>query len=60
MIESNLVEGRQHLVAGQTLTYGQSITDACIGWDDTVRCLEQLAKGVRTRRDQVAKGDVAS
>lgn len=58
MIESNLVEGRQNLIPGQSLTYGQSITDACIGWDDTARCLEQLAKGVRTRRGQ-AKGNVA-
>ena len=37
MIESNLVAGSQPLVEGKPLTYGQSITDACIGWDETVR-----------------------
>jgi 3-deoxy-7-phosphoheptulonate synthase len=58
MIESNLVEGRQNLNAGKPLTYGQSITDACIGWEDTVKVLEQLANGVCNRRDQ-ARGDVA-
>ncbi len=46
MIESFLVEGRQ----GKPLTYGQSITDACIGWQDTVPLLEQLAEAVRQRR----------
>ena len=38
MIESHLVGGRQDLGAGQPLAYGQSITDACLGWDDTVPC----------------------
>ena len=47
MIESNLVAGRQRL--GKELTYGQSITDACIGWDDTVKCLDQLAEAVDKR-----------
>src|SRR3546814_2925548 len=41
MIESNLVEGRQDLVAGQTLTYGQSITDGCISWDSSIQVLER-------------------
>ena len=50
MLESNLVEGRQDLVAGKSLTYGQSITDACISWDATVPILEKLAEAVRTRR----------
>ncbi|MDS1142030.1 3-deoxy-7-phosphoheptulonate synthase AroG [Pusillimonas sp. SM2304] len=50
MIESNLVGGRQDLVAGQNLTYGQSITDGCIDWDDSVRVLERLAAAVRHRR----------
>ncbi|HXC53259.1 MAG TPA: 3-deoxy-7-phosphoheptulonate synthase, partial [Candidatus Limnocylindrales bacterium] len=50
MLESNLVEGRQDLVAGQPLTYGQSITDACISWDTTVPVLETLAEAVRARR----------
>lgn len=48
--ESNLVEGRQELTSGQPLVHGQSITDACIGWDDTVRLLDRLAEAVRTRR----------
>ncbi|MCG9649221.1 3-deoxy-7-phosphoheptulonate synthase AroG [Vibrio brasiliensis] len=51
MIESHLVEGRQDLVEGETLTYGQSITDACIGWDDTEKVLRQLADAVAARRN---------
>ena len=43
MIESNLVAGRQDLVAGQTLTYGQSITDGCIDWESSVAVLGALA-----------------
>ncbi|MGL5222440.1 MAG: 3-deoxy-7-phosphoheptulonate synthase, partial [Plesiomonas shigelloides] len=50
MIESHLVEGRQDLVLGQPLTFGQSITDACIGWDDTENVLRHLAASVRARR----------
>jgi 3-deoxy-7-phosphoheptulonate synthase len=50
MIESHLVAGRQDLVAGRPLTYGQSITDACIGWEESVRALELLAGAVRERR----------
>jgi len=50
MLESNLVEGRQNVVAGQPLTYGQSITDPCISWDDTRPLLEELAAAVRRRR----------
>lgn len=50
MIESHLVEGRQELVPGQPLTFGQSITDACIGWDDTENVLRHLAASVRARR----------
>jgi len=50
MVESHLVAGRQDLVAGRPLTYGQSITDACIGWEDSVRALELLADAVRQRR----------
>jgi 3-deoxy-7-phosphoheptulonate synthase len=50
MVESNLNPGRQDLVAGQPLAHGVSITDACIGWDDTVRVLDALAEGVRKRR----------
>ena len=50
MIESHLVAGKQSL--GTELTYGQSITDACIGWDDTVTCLDQLAQAVEKRSVQ--------
>ena len=50
MVESNLVEGRQDLSAGKPLSYGVSITDACIGWEDTELVLELLADGVRRRR----------
>jgi 3-deoxy-7-phosphoheptulonate synthase len=50
MVESNLNPGRQDLVAGQPLARGVSITDACIGWEDTAALLETLANGVRARR----------
>lgn len=50
MIESHLVEGRQDLESIETLTYGQSITDACIGWEDSETVLRQLAESVRKRR----------
>ena len=52
MIESNLVEGRQDVLEGQPLTYGQSITDACVAWRDTGPLLEKLAQAVRQRRAQ--------
>ncbi|MEZ9901174.1 3-deoxy-7-phosphoheptulonate synthase [Vibrio breoganii] len=51
MIESHLVEGRQDLVDGKAPTYGQSITDACIGWEDTEKVLHQLADAVTARRN---------
>ncbi|KAG0341601.1 3-deoxy-7-phosphoheptulonate synthase [Podila horticola] len=52
MIESNLVEGRQDVgpEGKDALVYGQSITDACVNWEDTVRMLEDLADAVRVRR----------
>ena len=50
MIESNLVEGRQSLAGSEDLVFGMSITDACLGWDDSVLCLEKLAKAVKTSR----------
>ena len=50
MIESHLREGRQDLVPGNALTFGQSITDACLGWDDSVKLLDTLAAGVGERR----------
>ena len=46
MIESNLVEGRQDLVDGQAAVYGQSITDACIGWEDSEAVLKSLSDAV--------------
>jgi 3-deoxy-7-phosphoheptulonate synthase len=50
MVESHLVAGRQDLVTGQSLTYGQSITDGCIDWGSSVTVLEELAQAVRERR----------
>jgi 3-deoxy-7-phosphoheptulonate synthase len=50
MVESHLTEGRQDLENGCTLEYGKSITDACLGWEDSVKLLETLAEGVRARR----------
>ncbi|NMP31561.1 3-deoxy-7-phosphoheptulonate synthase AroG [Thalassotalea sp. M1531] len=50
MVESHLVEGRQDLVDGKVQTYGQSITDACIGWQDTEKLLAQLDEAVAKRR----------
>jgi 3-deoxy-7-phosphoheptulonate synthase len=50
MIESHLVAGRQDVVPGHPLTYGQSITDACLGWDDSLPLLHILAEAVRQRR----------
>jgi 3-deoxy-7-phosphoheptulonate synthase len=50
MVESHLHEGRQDLVPGAALAHGVSITDPCLGWEDTERLLEVLADGVRKRR----------
>ena len=50
MIESNLVAGRQDLVVGQPLTYGQSITDGCIDWETSQKALQALSDGVSARR----------
>ncbi len=50
MIESHLLPGRQDAKPGQPLTYGQSITDACIGWEDTETVLAGLAEAVRAGR----------
>ena len=55
MMESNLVEGRQNVVKGQKLTYGQSITDACIAWETTEELLQELAEAVRQRRKVVSQ-----
>mgnify|MGYP000020479502 FL=1 len=50
MLESHLNPGRQDLIAGQPLAYATSITDACIGWEDTEPLLRMLAAAVRKRR----------
>ncbi len=50
MIESNLVEGNQSLADPEDLVFGKSITDACLGWEDSIGCLEKLAKAVRASR----------
>ncbi|HJW03549.1 MAG TPA: 3-deoxy-7-phosphoheptulonate synthase, partial [Azospira sp.] len=50
MVESHLNEGRQDLSPDQPLAYGKSITDACIGWDDSLKVLDTLAQAVRARR----------
>jgi 3-deoxy-7-phosphoheptulonate synthase len=50
MVESHLKAGRQDLVPGKDLVYGMSITDGCLGWEDSRRVLDVLADGVRQRR----------
>ena len=50
MVESHLVAGRQDVIPGHALTYGQSITDGCIGWEDSVAVLERLDAAVSARR----------
>lgn len=50
MIESHLIPGRQDLIPGRPLVFGQSITDACLGWEDSLALLEELAEAVRKRR----------
>ena len=56
MVESHLKEGRQDLKPGMALDHGVSITDACIGWEDTVTVLDLLAEAVRKRRLALAHG----
>ena len=50
MIESHLVEGRQDVIEGKDLVYGQSITDACLGWDETDPLIRELSKASARRR----------
>ena len=52
MIESNLVEGNQKIDLEKGLVYGQSVTDACLGWEDTAVLLNNLARAVRDRRSR--------
>ncbi len=60
MVESHLQEGAQRFTPGKDracdLEYGQSITDACLGWDDSVQVLETLSQAVRQRRRERLKG----
>lgn len=51
MVESHLVEGRQDMKAGEPLEYGKSITDACIGWEDTETLLATMNEAVLARRE---------
>ena len=50
MIESHLLAGRQDIVEGQELVYGQSVTDACLGWGESETLIGQLAEAVQKRR----------
>jgi 3-deoxy-7-phosphoheptulonate synthase len=54
MVESHLNAGAQKFTPGvdqaATLTYGKSITDACLGWDDSLQCLDVLSQAVKARR----------
>jgi 3-deoxy-7-phosphoheptulonate synthase len=59
MVESHLKAGRQDLIPGKELLYGQSITDACIGWEDSRALIDALADAVRQRRVKAAE-DVES
>ncbi|MBT8114755.1 MAG: 3-deoxy-7-phosphoheptulonate synthase, partial [Arenicella sp.] len=54
MIESHLIEGNQKVIEGVPLTYGQSITDGCIGWGETEELCRGLANAVRSRRSALA------
>ena len=56
MLESHLVAGRQDLKPGASLRYGQSVTDGCLGWDQSAKLLEELAQAVRQRRTHARRG----
>jgi 3-deoxy-7-phosphoheptulonate synthase len=58
MIESHLKAGNQDVIEGQALTYGQSITDACLSWEDTAPLLRNLAAAVKTRRQINSNGSL--
>jgi 3-deoxy-7-phosphoheptulonate synthase len=61
MLESNLVAGAQKLTDKKQLLYGQSITDPCMGWDETLVLLREIAAAVRSRRRCMAteSGDLS-
>ena len=50
MAESFIIDGKQSVIPGRKLTFGQSITDACLSWQDTINLLDTLAEGVESRR----------
>ena len=54
MVESHLKAGRQDLIPGKPLVYGQSITDACVGWEDSRTLIDALAEAARERRLKAA------
>ena len=58
MVESHLQEGRQEHTPGCTLEYGKSITDACLGWEDSIKLLDVLAAAVRERRRKHEENEV--
>jgi 3-deoxy-7-phosphoheptulonate synthase len=60
MIESNLIAGSQKIGAPEAMTYGQSVTDACIGWEDTVTCLTALADASGARMKGAAPAAAGS
>ncbi len=55
MVESHLVAGRQELEPGKPLTFGQSITDPCLGWEQSTQVLDTLAEAVKARRGAAKK-----
>ena len=57
MVESHLKAGRQDLLPGKPLAYGQSITDGCIGWEDSRKLLDTLAEAVRKRRVKLLESE---
>lgn len=56
MVESNLIAGRQDIMPGNELVYGQSVTDACIGWDDSRMLLDIFAEAAQSRRQRLQAG----
>ncbi len=60
MVESNLVEGKQSLDKVDDLVYGRSITDSCLGWEDSVGILEDLAAAVQARREKIGAEAVSA
>jgi 3-deoxy-7-phosphoheptulonate synthase len=58
-LESNLVSGEQKLLDRKPLVYGQGVTDACIGWDETLDLLKELAAAVRAARCTGKKGTIS-